>query len=345
MGKVRIPKIQRPSTREIYGRMLAGFADTPQEEFGAYEKAMGPENVRYENYVQQIPPIMVKRRGEWVEPDAGIDVLDFTTDQIPQIPSIIGAAVGGASAGIPGAMGGAMIGEGVRRKIGQRLGVGDGKVDKLNATLAGIGEAMPLAAGTLRKFEISGNTFPFKDKLKKIGAKWLPDKKVWEAELHGSESIFKNEGPLKFTEKSASKANDPIGTKKDMFDTPKQSAHPTKPFVVEGDPFWTSHAIRKEDGSIVVARAHAKSTVNRKPTAEDIARGIAANQYDSGPQMSGDFNDIIVDLTEDDLILLDRQPKALYGRNAERPITNNIGKPVTQAQALETMRKIIEKSY
>lgn len=173
MGKVWKPRSRDlPSIPEIKGRILAGFADTPQEEFQAYQKAMGPENVRHENYVEALPPIRVKRGSAWVEPDAGIDALDFTTDQIPQIPSIVGAAAGFSAAGPQGAVGGAMIGEAARRKIGQKLGVGDGKVDKMNAILAGMGEALPIMAtiGT-SKIAKFGGAATVQDQIKKLAKK------------------------------------------------------------------------------------------------------------------------------------------------------------------------------
>lgn len=146
MGKVRIPKIQRPSTREIYGRVLAGFADTPANEFKAYQMAMGPQNVRHENYVMAIPPIQVQRRpGQWAEPDAGLDVLDFTTDMVPEIPSIAGSAIGGATAGLHGAAGGAIVGNLAKQRIGQSLGLRD----NIDPTMAKVEGAMELAGPVL----------------------------------------------------------------------------------------------------------------------------------------------------------------------------------------------------
>lgn len=147
MGKVWKPKGDKPTPNEIRGRALAGFADTPQEEYQAYQKAMGPENVKHDNYVQALPPIRVNRRGKWVEPDDGLDLADFTTDQLPQIPSIVGGIAGFSVAGSQGAVGGAMLGEGMRRKIGQQLGVGDGSINPTAMKIAGAGEALgPLVA-------------------------------------------------------------------------------------------------------------------------------------------------------------------------------------------------------
>ena len=161
MGKVWKPKgSNKPTPSEVYGRALAGFADTPQEEYQAYEKAMGPENVRHENYVQPIPPIRVNRRGKWVEPDEGLDVLDFTTDQLPQIPSIVGGIAGFSAAGPQGAVGGAMVGEGMRRKIGQQLGVGDGSINPTAMKIAGAGEVLGPALAAIPLPNIAALTAP-----------------------------------------------------------------------------------------------------------------------------------------------------------------------------------------
>lgn len=34
---------------------------------------------------------------------------------------------------------------------------------------------------TLKLFEISGNTFPFKEEIKKLGCKWNPESKTWKS--------------------------------------------------------------------------------------------------------------------------------------------------------------------
>lgn len=151
MGKLAQRKINLaniPTKEELYGRALESMADTDADRYNAYVRAMGPDNVKLDNYVEQSPAINVNRRGEWVEPDKGIDVFDVTTDIIPDLPSIGGAAIGLATAGIPGAVGGATIGDLITQKAAQKMGLRK-DISEGRAKAAGAMELLGPIAGAL----------------------------------------------------------------------------------------------------------------------------------------------------------------------------------------------------
>lgn len=137
--------------KEVYGRMLSGLAGpSGDEQLRAYEKALGVGKARIK------PPtksdIEVKRMGEWKDPDAGIDVFDFTTDLIPDMPAMalgaIGAITGGPAAAVPLAA----IGNIAKQQFAKDIGLRD-ELSRPEMVLEGgaellgpIGDALPLAA-------------------------------------------------------------------------------------------------------------------------------------------------------------------------------------------------------
>lgn len=165
MGKLAQRKIglaNIPTKEELYGRALESMADTDADRYNAYVRAMGPDNVKLDNYVEQSPAINVNRRGSWVEPDKGIDVFDVTTDIIPDLPSIGGAAIGLATAGIPGAVGGATIGDLITQKAAQKMGLRK-DISEGRAKAAGAMELLGPIAGALPLPNIGAMTARYAD--------------------------------------------------------------------------------------------------------------------------------------------------------------------------------------
>lgn len=137
--------------KEVYGRMLSGLAGpSGSEQLAAYEKALGVGKARIKTPTKK--DIAVKRMGEWKDPDEGIDVFDFTTDLLPDVPAMvlggIGAVTGGPAAAVPLAA----IGNIAKQQLGKDLGLRN-EVSRPEAMLEGgaellgpIGDALPLAA-------------------------------------------------------------------------------------------------------------------------------------------------------------------------------------------------------
>lgn len=82
------------------------------------------------------------------------------------------------------------------------------------------------------------------------------------------------------------------------------------PFTLTTRPWWISHAIYTQRG-VVVARAEGISSVLREPTADDLASGIAANQYDHSAEFHGNYCRLMIELTEDN------QPGASHETNSQ----------------------------
>lgn len=104
-------------------------------------------------------------------------------------------------------------------------------------------------------------------------------------------------------------------------------------------PWWLSHAVRMPRG-VVVARADAVSTIIRKPTSADIESGVAYNQYDSSPKCHGEYVNLMVDLTEQDLADMGITPGILKFPevvDGPRPKTNRTDAPVTQQEMQRVM--------
>lgn len=111
-------------------------------------------------------------------------------------------------------------------------------------------------------------------------------------------------------------------------------------YTITGRPWWLSHAISTPRG-VVVARADAISTAIRHPTADDLASGIACNDYDSSPDCHGDYARIMVELTEQDLVDQGLIPGVLawpHVVDGPRPHTNRADAPVS----LATTQRVID---
>lgn len=121
----------------------------------------------------------------------------------------------------------------------------------------------------------------------------------------------------------------------------------TKTYELTSRPWWLSHAVATPRG-VVVARADAVSTINRKPTADDIAAGIAHNQYDFGPECHGAFVGMMVDLTEQDLAEMGLTPGVLeWPRviDGPRPKINRTDAPVSQAQEQRAIDLLMSEGH
>ena len=107
-------------------------------------------------------------------------------------------------------------------------------------------------------------------------------------------------------------------------------------YTLTSRPWWVSHAVATPAG-IVVARADAVSTINRHPTDQDIADGIACNRYDSSQECHGEAVQMMVGLTDADLATLGLTPGILTPGilqfpkviDGARPSTNRTDNPVS----------------
>ena len=119
------------------------------------------------------------------------------------------------------------------------------------------------------------------------------------------------------------------------------------PYTLTTRPWWISHAISTPRGA-VVARAEGVSTVLREPTADDLASGIAANQYDNSAECHGNYCRLMIELTEDDLVLLGVTPGTLKWPDVvdgPRPSTNRTDAPVSQAHAQHVVDLLVSEGH
>lgn len=130
---------------ETEGRINSGYAsELPADQFRAYAQALGADKVRLNNDSVEVNR-GTAQKPQWAEPDAGIDVRDFTTDMEPQLPSMVGGTLG-ALGGLQGAVQGATLGDLGRQEIGKQKGLRSGYSEG-EAKMAGAGELLgPLLA-------------------------------------------------------------------------------------------------------------------------------------------------------------------------------------------------------